>query len=115
MDDPRPNRSLATPRGWTPPRRPDRVVGPLPPNVVLYTWNLLLSQGVGLEALSAYAMTAEGRTVYFAGPPRREGPQGLSVRHGRVSLDGTDERGERVLLRHLLPASVDVYLFVSGE
>ncbi|WP_102126165.1 hypothetical protein [Deinococcus planocerae] len=114
MNDPREDRSLETPHGVVPPR-PDRFVGPLPPNVVVYTWNLLLSQGVGLDRLGAYAVTAQGRTVYLPGPHGREGPRGLSVRQGRVSLDGTDERGQRTLLPHLIPASVDLYLCVSGD
>lgn len=108
------NRDRETGGGWAASLRPSRVIGPLPPRVVSYTWELLLDQGLELGRLSAYALTAGGRTVYLLGPHREGGPRGLSLRGGRVSLDGADERGGRVQLRHLIPASVDVYLCVSG-
>lgn len=88
-------------------------VGPVPPDVALQQWAGLQAQGVDPERLSSYAVTADGRSIYFAGPHTAEGPRGLHLEGGRVTLRGADERGAHVVLRGLVPELVEVFVFVD--
>lgn len=101
-------------REWETLLDPGRTFGPLHPKDVNYAWGRVLAQRVKLGWLTAYAITADGRTTYLTGPHRQDGPRGFRVGEGHTSLDGTDERGQRVQL-HLVPALIDVCLFISGE
>lgn len=102
-------------REWETLLHPGQTLGPLHPKDVAYAWGRVLAQGVELERLTAYAITADGRTTYLTGPHREDGPRGFRVKAGRTSLDGSDERGRRVQLGRLVPALVDIYLFISEE
>ncbi|WP_216322475.1 hypothetical protein [Deinococcus aestuarii] len=100
-------------REWETLLHPGQTIGPLFPCLVPHTWALLLGKRVERERLHAYAITADGGTVYLPGPHNGDLPRGLTVQRGKVSLDGVDERGQRVKIGGLPAQLADVYLYVS--
>lgn len=93
-------------RSWT--------LGPLSSVSLLRTWKYLLGRGLG-HRLSAYAITAQGRTVYLVGPHYGEGPRGLSLEGNRAALCGVDERNQQVSVHGQALERTDCYVFVEGH
>lgn len=90
--------------GWT--------LAPLSPVFLRRTWKDLCGRRPG-QRLSAYALTARGRTVYLAGPYSSEGPLGLLLHGDRVMLHGVDARGSAVFLPAWAFERVGCYVVVA--
>ncbi|BDP44914.1 hypothetical protein DAETH_48830 (plasmid) [Deinococcus aetherius] len=101
-------------REWETLLHPGRTLGPLAPSLVPSTWALLLREQVERARLQAYAILADGGTVYLLGLHPGDLPQGLTFQGGKVGLEGVDERGQRVQLAGLPPQLVDLYLYVCA-
>lgn len=87
-------------------------VGPLSPEALVRTWTYLQGRGLG-SRMSAYAITAHGRTVYLLGPHYGECPRGVSLEGHRATFRGADERGHPLVLKGLPCGRVTCYLFVT--
>lgn len=92
-----------------------QTVGPMHPRLVPSAWGLLLTRGVEQARLHPYAVLAGGSTVYLLGPHPGDLPRGFALQGGWVSLDGADERGQRVRLGGLPARLVEMYLYVSDR
>lgn len=91
-------------------------VGPIQPGQVAPLWSAVVMGGLLHTRLSAYAVVAGGRTVYLPGPHTgQDGPAGLGLHRGRVSLEGLDEAGNAVTLRNVEPALVDLFVHVLNR
>lgn len=89
-------------------------IGPIPAELVAEQWQGAVAAGVSLERLSAFLVTAEGRSVYLLGPHTPEGPRGLELRDGRVQVISTDEAGVVVHLE-LPSALLEAFVVIGAQ